>query len=182
MKINTLSFFVMVSLLSGCATNYVEQANGDLARVRFVAKDGVGATNVNFYDGKNCEVKTQVTSLLGRTSVDLFPKEKRLGIPLWSYSPNAAKEFNIPANVEKNVMIVQNFGGLGTGMACGAYFQVTYQKNKDYEVIFDSQKCTAEIYEIIGFETTAKKQLINSYTSASNASPACVAEFKRNTH
>lgn len=180
MKFKNLSLLLIGTILSGCATTYVEQSSGDLARVRFVAQDGVGSTNVNLYKEKSCENKTPVTSLLGRTSIELFPKEKRLGIPLWNYSANAAKEFNMPANVEQNIMIVQNFGGIGSGMACGAYFQFTYEKNNDYEIVFDSQKCIATIYKIITSGEAAKKEFIKSYSSSSNASPSCISEFKRN--
>ncbi|ACK48094.1 hypothetical protein G3485_09650 [Shewanella baltica] len=178
MSIQKFSLLAIGTIISGCATTYVEQSSGDLARVRFVAKNSGAPTAVNLYSEKNCENKIPVTSLLGR-SIELFPIEKRLGIPLWDYSANAAKEFNMPANVEQNIMIIQNTGGLSS-IACGAYFQFTYEKNNDYEIIFDSQKCTATIYKINGTVENAKRELINTYSSSSNVSQSCITEFKNN--
>jgi hypothetical protein len=123
------------------------------ARVRFVADLEDGAV-VYGYESDNCEDEEKWMFL--RNGPLLISPEKRLGIPLWHYHKNAAKEFYVSTELP---LIVMFKSGKTYALSYPVeYFicdvSIIYQlEEKDYEVRFNwpsyATECSVDLFEIV---------------------------------
>ena len=152
-----LVFLYMV----GCsAVKHNDATTGSRARVRFVA-ELENYTVVYGYQTENC-INEEEWMVLRNGHYPLSP-EKRLGIPLWHYHKNAAKEFYVSTERPLIVMF-KSYVHIGGGYIFGYVIDtvswficdapVIYQlEEKDYEVRFNWPSsltgCSADVFKIV---------------------------------
>ncbi|WP_155976203.1 hypothetical protein [Novispirillum itersonii] len=146
------SFILILCLLiAGCApVSVVEPTGGNRARVRFVTNTE-GITVLRAYEGENCSGEEQEWVRM-RNGYLLTGSEKRLGIPLWSYNVNAAKELYVNTDKAMHGMF---FGSESVGnyvVSCAVPFTFSFLPDHDYEVSykFFISTCLVEVSEIEG--------------------------------
>jgi hypothetical protein len=136
--------------MTGCASvTYEEPKSGPVvARVRFVS-DMEEITVVRGYKSKECDDEHEMMRL--RNGFVLNSDPRRLGIPLWNYHKNAAKEFFISAGIPQ-VYMFEAAQGTRYIYECGVVIQQTFDedKDKDYEVNYkwNIPNCNVKVYEI----------------------------------
>jgi hypothetical protein len=149
----SIKFLIISFFVSGCATTtveYEEPTVGDRTKVRFVASGHhVGEAVVVGFDNSECKNGKDRVSLFAKMHGN-FIKSKRVGIPLWNYGDYAAnaKEFYFEADKPNNFLIFKRPGGLGRSMSCGSFISTSFEKDKNYEIDFSTNGCTAVVYEI----------------------------------
>lgn len=137
---------------SGCSSiTYKEPESGPKARVRF-ATDSESVTTVRSYSSTKCDNEQHMMGL--RKGFLLNPNEKQLGIPLWDYHKNAAKEVFVTANIPQIYLFASNkeiyYMRNQYLLNCGVFIKQQFEAGKDYEISYkwDNNKCFAEISEI----------------------------------
>ena len=182
-----LVFLYMV----GCsAVKLTDTTTGSRARVRFVA-EAEGDTYVYGYQTENCKNEEEWIVLRDRFLAS--SPEKRLGIPLWHYHKNAAKEFYVSTERPFIIMFKSSTytGGLITAVSnffCDA--PVIYQlEEKDYEVKFNWPShrtgCSADVFEIVKSDWGVhKKRHLKTFNNKMRFDSAdCMSAFeKRRRH
>jgi hypothetical protein len=181
-----LVFFVLLSITCGCASlTYVEPTTGNRARVRFVT-DSEAPSVLRVYEGSDCSGKEQEWMRL-RVGVLLRGSVKRLGMPLWNYHDNAAKEVYV--STEKPLTAIF----WGTEVAgdyqyqyhyqCGVPVTASFQQDKDYEVkyVWNRTACTVLLSEITAgsageYSLQPIRQFNNKVTDETSG---CAKQFNR---
>jgi hypothetical protein len=107
---------------------------------------------------------------------------KRLGMPLWNYHDNAAKE----VFVEANKQIYGLFQGGETNAVkiylCGTPFSYSFQEGADYEVRFKwaPQECRVTIAQIADGPTGMELRELAAFSNHVNeTNKGCLAAFKK---
>jgi hypothetical protein len=151
MELATVRFatFFVVCLVAGCASySYVEPTSGNRARVRFVT-DTVSPSTLKVYDGPDCSGAEHEWMRL-RVGPLITGSLKRLGMPLWNYHDNAAKEVYVATDKPLSAIFwgTENAGTME--YSCGVPFFATLQKDKDYEIRYRwaRRECTVSLFEI----------------------------------
>jgi hypothetical protein len=198
-----LIFLTIIFLfMLGCtAVKYNEPGTGSRARVRFAANtpesDWLGHgydTHVYGYEAENCEKEEEWMFL--RNGILLGRSKKTLGIPLWNFHKNAAKEVNI--STDKPLIVQFKSYTFRTDcflILCQAHWYicdvpVIYQlEERDYEISFYwdhyEEQCYANVFEIVKSKSGVYERLLlrrfdNKITS-NNAN--CMKAFnKRRRH
>jgi hypothetical protein len=182
----SLSVLVLsLFLLSSCSSlSYKEPTTGPRARVRFVT-DTKEITVLRVFDDASCTQNATEWMLL-RVGPFLNSSPKVLGIPLWNYHDNAAKE----VYVEANKQITGFFRGAETPFPwspilttyyCAVVFSYNFSEGKDYEVSFkwDQKNCRVDLSEIVSDNEGGYKR--SSITNPINESiKACMAQIQKN--
>jgi hypothetical protein len=79
--------------------------------------------------------------------------EKRLGMPLWSYGPNQAKEIYIPTDKPTYALVALDIQRPMVVFSCGIPVRIAFQPDQDYELVirFDDNRnsCTLEASHIV---------------------------------
>jgi hypothetical protein len=180
-----LSFFFL--FMFGCSTiRYTEPTTGPRARVRF-AVDTEEITVVWGYETEDCEKEEEWMRLRNGTLLNSSPKT--LGMPLWHYHENAAKEFYFSTERPLIVMFkgseaVPNAYSI-TGYdiyACAV--PIIYQlEEKDYEASFKwhRQNCMVFLFEIVKSESgNYEKKLLKTFgKKALFNNEGCMKAFKK---
>ena len=177
------SIFI-VPLVSGCSTiSYEEPSSGDRARVRF-ATDTFLITTVYGYSSKPCEAEEEWMRL--RTGRLINSSPKTLGMPLWDYGDNAAKEFYIPANAEIYIMfsgrVAINSGRQET--ECRVPIAYTFKNNHDYELLFKAKfegaACYVQLKEFVKDASGVKRKRLDVFHNSPDATDSdCVSVFSK---
>jgi hypothetical protein len=170
-----LVFLYMVGCSS--AVKLTDATTGSRARVRFVAEVENYTQNytvVYGYQAENCKDEEK-WMVLRKGHYPLSPK-KRLGIPLWHYHKNAAKEFHVSTErplivMFKSYCYIHSISlipvppiFLSSSARCFICdVPIIYQlEEKDYEIkfIWPSHRtgCSADIFEIVKFERGVRKK------------------------
>lgn len=171
---------------AGCAgLTYVEPTAGDRARVRFVT-ESPDPTVLRVYDDPDC-AGTEHEWMRLRVGPLLTSSPKRLGMPLWNYHENAAKEVYV--SVDKPITAifwgteVAMGYGRGTHYSCGVPFTAAFQKGKDYEVklVWDRTACNVVFSEIKpeADGSYSFKALERFTNRATEKTQGCVKQFTR---
>jgi hypothetical protein len=170
-----------VLLLSACSSIvYQEPTSGPRARVRFVT-DFTGVALLRAYDDANCS--SNETEWMRLRNGKLFNSTpKRLGMPLWKYNENAAKEVYVDSTRQFNGLMQGNERG-GAGIySCGVPFFFSFLENTDYEVFFhwSPMSCRITISQLIdgtkGVEERELKVFANQITEINEG---CMKAFKK---
>ena len=135
-------------VLSNCATtSQIETESGPTAKVRFTTNTGP-VTGLYELTNQDCDKHKRITPL--RNGILLVGKTRRLGMPLWDYHENAAKEFLVPAN-KTHFYLFHSAGNDGRYVRnCGTFVSQKFEENKDYEVSYkwNDHKCYVDVNEI----------------------------------
>lgn len=167
--------------LTGCASlSYQEPTQGSRARVRFVTTSS-SPTVLRAYDDINC-TQNEIEWMRLRVGYLLNSNPKTLGMPLWSYHENAAKEVYVDASKQMNGMF---FGSERVGMtiySCGAPFSFTFSENTDYEVKYQwsPNQCSATISQFVPKGADWDLKEVEKFDNRVNDSNrGCLAQFKK---
>ena len=147
--------FLVLALLSltGCTSTgylwYQEPTAGPKARVRFVTTSK-GSTDLRVYDDANCTQNGTVWMDLSERS-RFGGQLKKLGMPLWNYHENAAKEVYVAANKPIYGMFFGHEYMGSTTYVCAVPFSFTFSENADYEVKYQggATMCSVSIAQIL---------------------------------
>ena len=150
-----IGFFVLA--LSACNTlSYTEPTSGERARVRF-ATTSSSITVLFSYDDAQCQANEQEMMRL-RDGFLINASPKRVGMPLWEFNDNAAKEVYVSASRPFNAMIkAQTQKGAGYNgtylyqewTSCAVPFSIALQPDHDYELKLDEGQCALVASELI---------------------------------
>lgn len=122
-----------------------------------------------------------------RVGILLTSTPKRLGMPLWNYHENAAKEVYVSADKPITAIfwgteVAKNFGGQ-THHACGVPFTATFQKDKDYEVklVWNRTTCSVVFSEIGSVDGGSYSfKVLERFTNrTTDNTRGCLKQFKR---
>lgn len=170
------------ALLSACASiPYQEPTAGPVARVRFVT-EATEITILRTYDDAQC-TKNEVEWLRLRDGPMLNSPPRRLGMPLWSYSDNAAKELRVTAG--KPVYGLMQGGErvtLGRSQLCGAPFDYTFEEGADYEVKLRwlPQECQVTVSRIVDAPSGPRFADVKTFVNrVSDTNRGCLAAFHK---
>ena len=168
-------------MASGCSTiSYEEPNSGKLAKVRF-ATDFEEITVVNGYETSSCEEEKEWMRL--RVGPLLISQPKRLGMPLWDYHDNAAKEFYVRAGKEQHLMFY-SAKSLGRGaVKCGIPISTTFENNEEYELFFDDDDlhCSLTLNQILKTKDSGvphKKRLLKHSSRTVDMPANCADQLK----
>ena len=166
---------VIGSLCVACnSLQYSEPQAGERARVRF-ATTSESVTVLFGYGDNQCNEENELMRLRNGPLLNSSPK--KLGIPLWAFNDNAAKEVYVAADRPFNAMfkgqtLTSATYRTHTWTHCGAPFSVTFKANHDYEVKFEEQRCVLEVNEIIANSRVPVDATFND-------NPNCRAAFEK---
>lgn len=173
--------FVLLAL-AGCAKtfSYKEPSSGPMARVRFATNTNA-VTVLRAYDDPDCKQNEEEwMRLLVNHVADSTPR--RLGLPLWNYHENAAKEVYVEAGRERTWLFKgQELGG-GYAHICGVAVTFTFAEGKDYEVKFkgEEKSCSVVIAEFRGTQQAPRLQELARFDNRiDDAHQGCEEAFKK---
>lgn len=166
---------------SACSTlSYQEPAAGPRARVRFVT-DSNEISVLRTYGDKNCSTHESEWIRL-RNGMLINSSPKRLGMPLWNYHDNAAKEVYVEANKQIYALFQ---GGETTSVKvylCGTPFWYSFDDGADYEVRFKwaPQECRVTVARIADGPTGPELREQAAFSNQLNEeNKGCLAAFKK---
>lgn len=180
-----LIIFPMMWMTACTGLSYQEPMQGPRARVRFVTTSG-GLTVLRTYNDINC---TQNETEWMRLRVGYVPNSdlKTLGLPLWSYHKNSAKEVFVEANRPITGMFfgAQTIGA--TRYSCGTPFSFSFLEENDYEVKFQWNPSRLEPYPcqtiISKFVRDGEKWYLTEMAKFDNqinkSNSGCLDQFRR---
>lgn len=176
------AFAIATSLfVSGCSSlTYQEPITGQRARVRFIT-DSNDVSVLRTYGDENCTTN-EVEWLRLRNGMLLNSSPRRLGMPLWSYHDNAAKEVYVEAN--------RSIYGLFQGgesinakvYLCGTPFEYSFQDQTDYEVRFKwaPKECRVTISKFVNNREDFELREVATFSNqTTEANKGCLAAFKK---
>lgn len=140
----TILACLLVFVLAGCATlKYEEPTSGPRARVRFAVLNP-SLTVLYRYDDEKCNGEAEWMRL--RAGTLLTGNPKRLGMPLWEYHENAAKEVYVTSGKRFYGMMTTEYQSGMYKHRCGVPFAFDLEDGKDYEVVFKTgASCSATV-------------------------------------
>ncbi len=182
---NRFFLAITVFVLAGCNTpSYKEPTDGARARVRFaVAHSGEVSTGaiLRAYDDGNC-TQNETEWMRLRNGAVMNHSNRRLGLPLWSYHENAAKEVYVEANKPMHGMFFGNLSRGSVVYSCGAPFSFTFSENKDYEVRYDmnTSTCSVTIAQFVPAGSGWSLKDVGRFSNQINYSNrGCLDQFKK---
>jgi hypothetical protein len=150
------AFLIAVLLLMSCsALRYEEPPSGPRARVRFVT-DTKEIAVLRAYDDAGCS-QNETEWMRLRNGPLITSTRKSLGMPLWKYNDNAAKEVYVEAGRQFNWLFVSADRTLQfspimlAGVIpyelhlCGVPFSYTFDETKDYEIALNWSRTTCRV-------------------------------------
>jgi len=205
-----LRYFIALFALAavGCQTlAYKEPLSGDRARVR-LASQAPFVVVVRAYDDANCKTNEQEWMRL-RSDYLVNSSPKRLGLPLWHFHDNGAKEVFFDTAHSFHALIIgeeiapgrvkaSDFSGNADSLSdasefqpapgvwmttyrCGVAFSYDLKANVDYEVeyIWHRQSCSVVVSQIDGGEKPSLKWLATFSTRVKYSDVKCKEAFKK---
>ena len=168
MRIATFAILSTLSVAACSTLTYQEPRTGPLARVRFVT-DSKDISVFRTYGDMNCSTN-EVEWLRLRNGILLNSSPKRLGMPLWTYHDNAAKEVFVEANRQIYGLFE---GGETRGItiySCGTPFSYSFQEGSDYEVRFTwaPQECRVTVVQIVDGRTGLEQRELAAFSNRVN--------------
>jgi len=159
--------------------------------VRFAVVEGFrvalpsSTATVFNYDDEECTNQREWMYL-----IDGFyarPDPRRLGMPLWDFNTNAAKEFYVEGNRPYYFMIATDaFGGgdlyTTTYITCAVPVFTKFETDHDYEVVFqmrDSRTCVVTLNEIVSDSAGARRVQLGVFDNSTLPSGGCTYAFSR---
>jgi hypothetical protein len=169
MKYKVITFILLALLLQGCSKlTYVEPTSDQRSKVRFATTNGIGI--LRQYESESCENETEWVRL--RKGSLLGSSEKKLGIPLWNYHKNAAKEVYVESNKDFYFMFFGETRIGSTTYTCAVPVWANFQTKKSYEIVIHPMpsSCTVDFTEIVkndtgGYVKVIKQQFTNKISS-----------------
>lgn len=178
-------------LLSACSTiSYTEPTEGERARVRFAIVEGAkelpldsANATVYGYSSSECDNEQEWMRLFHGFLVNSSPK--RLGIELWDFHENGAKEFYVSTDKPLHLLIM---GGMGSydGVRqsthmCGVLVNETLDPDMDYELIFSQTtrtRCQVEFNKIVEQgDTFIRQNIVTHFNNGEPVPEQCLRSF-----
>jgi hypothetical protein len=145
--------------VGGCSTlPYNEPTDGTRTRARFVSSAGDDTAFVRTYDDPGCQSNEQhMMSLRAGYFVNASPR--RLGLPLWEFHENAAKEVYVQTTRPIHFMVAHTVADtektnplVSYTQRCGVAFTYKFDQGRDYELMFNrdsAERCSISINELV---------------------------------
>ena len=141
-----------VLVLAGCISMlpYKEPSSGPRARVRFVTSTEMVIVLRSYADAQ-CSQGGEEMMRLRRGIIIFGATPKQLGMPLWAYHDNAAKEVYVSVATPFHGMFqaAGRTSALGGRKRCGIPFAIELGTGRDYEFYFDFERCSLVASEIV---------------------------------
>lgn len=167
-------------LLASCSTmSFKEPSEGPRARVRFTTTTE-SITVVRAYSDIGCE-SNETEWMRLRNGFLLNSKPKQLGMPLWSFHPNAAKEFYVAPSTYTFLFTGAESKGRFL-YSCGVPVHETFEAGHDYELnfIWSPTSCTVEVAEIKQTNGVAARTGLREHSNvATPTTVGCLNQFKK---
>ena len=181
-----LRYIVIACLmLAGCSSlSYKEPVSGERARVRFASQSS-NLVVIRAYDDASCSANEQEWMRL-RSAALVNSSPKRMGLPLWRFHDNGAKELYVDATKPFHGLISSSDseprGLVNTVYSCGVPVTFQFKADSDYEVefVWDRQICKVLVNQIsgaAGAETLTHLATFTNRPSGENAQ--CLEAFRR---
>lgn len=106
---------------------------------------------------------------------------KRLGMPSWSFHPNAAKEVYVTPARYTFLFIGEELGGTKE-YSCGVPVHETFEQDRDYELSFNWNRteCTVQVNELKEVDGVAVRIPIRVHTNLITAATrGCLTQFSK---
>jgi hypothetical protein len=125
---------------------------------------------VRNYRSESCDGETEWMRL--RAGPLLVSHPKRMGMPLWDFHDNGAREVFVAASSQSYFMF---FGDVGS-MSCAVPVVVELQAGNDYELLFDD--CRVAYSRLVGEGTyPVRRQLLQHFQPRGNS--GCKEAFEQ---
>jgi len=109
-------------------------------------------------------------------------KRKTLGIPLWNYNENAAKEVFVQANKPINGMFFGEERDILVVHLCAVPFFYSFAENDDYEVMFrwDRKHCRVTVSRFVRDNDSWSLLEVARFDNRTNeTNRGCLTQFHR---
>ena len=171
--------------LAGCSSlSYQEPVSGERARVRFATRVEKVVV-VRGYEDASCSVNEQEWMRL-RAGFFFNSKPKRMGMPLWRFHENGAKELYVDSTRPFYGLIVGADSEVRypniTTYSCGVPLSFQFKAGSDYEVEYSMERyaCQVSISQIIGTPGSESLARLATFTHQTEGEAAkCVDAFKK---
>lgn len=180
MRFTFVTILATLSITACSTLTYQEPRTGPLARVRFVT-DSNEISVLRTYGDKDCSTN-EVEWLRLRNGMLVNSSPKRLGMPLWNYHDNAAKEIFVEANKQIYGLFQ---GGETTALKfylCGTPFSYSFQEGADYEVRFKwaPKECRVTVAQIVDGSNGMELRELAAFSNQINeTNKGCLTAFKK---
>lgn len=185
-RVVTAAMLVCVAALavSSCETlSYKEPdpATTSVARVRFVTTTETPAI-LRAYDDRACEQNEVEWMRLEKSNLMLNTHPKSLGMPLWHYDLNAAKEVYVTADRELNAMFFSSEIDGTMLYKCATPFFFKFAQGRSYEVTFDWDRsyCSVSVSELVqSGQNWSRTPLAHFDNRVTDANRGCLTRFEQ---
>jgi hypothetical protein len=183
MRKNAALSTIALLLLTACSTlTYKEPLSGSRARVRFVTETKEISV-VRTYDDASCSTNEEEMMRL-RVGYLINSNPKRLGLPLWDFHENAAKEVYVDASRPKYYLFSGDSIDPQTNSiySCAVAFAFPFEADKSYEVFlkWHPQNCRIVISELQGQGSAASRVQLKTITNQlTQETRDCYAQFAK---
>ena len=106
---------------------------------------------------------------------------KKIGMPLWSFHPNAAKELYVIPSTYTFLFVGAESSGNAV-YSCGVPVHETFEEGHDYELNFmwSPAKCTVQVNELKPAGETVLRSLLREHSNiATPSTMGCLKQFKK---
>jgi len=145
-----------------------------------VASQSAGIVTVLGYDDSKCETNEQELMRL-RSGFLMNSNPKRLGMPLWRFHDNGAKEVFVDADRPFNALFSGTEIGSPTTYRCGVPISFQFKDKLNYEVeyFWGRQTCSVTVSQIEGGESPVLRKLATFENRVTGSNAQCLATFKK---
>jgi len=169
--------------LAGCSSlSYQEPVSGERARVRFATRTD-NVVLVRGYDDASCSVNEQEWMRL-RNGTFLNSSPKRMGMPLWRFHQNGAKELYVDATRPFHGLITSGESDsqyqFSISYRCGVALSFQFKPGLDYEVeyVYDRHACKVSVSQITGPVRSETLTPLATFTNRADTQHAgCLRDF-----
>jgi len=177
-KVAFLTFSLF--FLHACSLlRYSEPTEGPRAKVRFVTNSTEIATLMTYSDTGCKENEAEWMRL--RDGYFVHGSLKTLGMPLWNYNKNSAKEVFVQSDKKLTFMFIGYEIQDGTRYDCGVPFTFSFSKNNNYEVKYltDKKFCQVSVSKLHNLDGQWMTRELARYSNKLNeATLGCMEAFK----
>ena len=187
-------FLISLFLLMSCsALRYEEPTSGLRARVRFVT-DTKDLAILRSYDDIGCS-QNETEWMRLRNGPLITSTKKSLGMPLWKYNDNAAKEVYVEAGRQFNWFFTSADRTLQfspimlAGVIpfeihhCGVPFSYSFEESKDYEIALNWSRtaCRVVVSQLVVDSTgsPALSEVASFSNQLTDVNKTCLEQLKK---
>jgi hypothetical protein len=131
--------------------------------VRFASRHDA-VTVVANYRTENCDGETEWMRL--RAGPLLMGREQRMGMPLWQFHENGAREVFVAAASEMYFMFFGSYRTFKETVSCAVPAAVEFREGDDYELLFED--CTVQFSRLVVDAARPRRELVRRFEARGN--------------